>query len=60
MLCRAVEVVYGLAEGKVKIGQLRTNKPQTLYSTESYVAALATNGSGTGVVSSHLDGSIYR
>ena len=54
------EVVYGLAEGKVKIGQLRSNKPQTLYATESYVVALAASPNGLGVVSAHLDGSIYR
>ncbi len=54
------EVVYGLAEGKVKIGQLRSNKPQTLYNADSYTCALASNSSGTGIVSSHVDGSIYR
>jgi len=54
------EAVYGLAEGKVKIGQLRSNKHQTLYNAESYVVALASNPEGTGVISAHLDGSIYR
>ncbi|GMH63033.1 hypothetical protein TrST_g9919 [Triparma strigata] len=54
------EVVYGLAEGKVKIGQLRSNKPQTLYNAESYCVALASNPNGTGIVSAHLDGSIFR
>jgi intraflagellar transport protein 172 len=54
------ELVYGLAEGKVKVGQLRTNKPATLYSTESYVTAVAANVEGNAIVSAHLDGSIYR
>ena len=54
------EVVYGLAEGKVKIGQLRSNKHQTLYAAESYVVALAGDPGGTGIVSAHLDGAIYR
>jgi len=44
----------------VKLGLLRTNKPQTLYSTDSYVVSLAGNSAGTGIVSGHLDGSIYR
>uniref|UniRef100_A0A7S3K758 IF140/IFT172/WDR19 TPR domain-containing protein n=1 Tax=Aureoumbra lagunensis TaxID=44058 RepID=A0A7S3K758_9STRA len=55
---RANEVIYGLAEGKVKVGMLRTNKPASLYSTESMVTALAANSKG--VVSAHLDGSIHR
>lgn len=54
------EVVYGLAEGKVKVGQLKNNKPATLYASENYVTALAGSVDGNGVVSAHLDGSIYR
>ena len=60
------EVAFGLAEGKVKIGQLRSNKPATLYTTDSYVVSMASAGGGTGnlegggIVSGHLDGSIYR
>jgi intraflagellar transport protein 172 len=60
------EVVFGLAEGKVKIGQLRSNKPATLYTTDSYVVSLASAGGGTqanegvAIVSGHLDGSIYK
>jgi intraflagellar transport protein 172 len=56
---RASDLVYGLAEGKVKIGQMRTHKFVTLYKTESYVTAMCTNPSGNAVVSAHLDGSIY-
>lgn len=56
---RTNEIVYGLAEGVVKIGQMRTNKPATLYQTDSYVAALCCNPAGNAVVSAHLDGSIY-
>jgi len=59
-LSRPNEIIYGLAEGKVKVGQLKNNKPATLYSTESYVTALASNIDGNGVVSAHLDGSVYR
>ncbi|DBA03525.1 TPA: hypothetical protein N0F65_011426 [Lagenidium giganteum] len=54
------EVVFGLADGKVKVGQLRSNKPATLYASGSYVAAVCSNMEGTAVVSSHYDGSIYR
>jgi len=54
------EVVFGLEEGKVKIGQLRTNKPATLYPTDSYVVSMASSPDGHGVLSGHLDGSIYR
>lgn len=54
------EVVFGLAEGKVKIGQLRTNKPATLYSTESYVISVTCSPDGHAILSSHLDGSVYR
>ncbi len=56
---RTNEIVYGLAEGKVKIGQMKTHKPSTLYQTESYVTAMSCNRAGNGVVSAHLDGSIY-
>eukprot|EP01038_Epipyxis_sp_PR26KG_P006699 gene6699-9188_t len=58
-LKRPNELVYGLAEGKVKIGQMKTHKPQTLYQTESYVTTMACNTAGDAVVSAHLDGSIY-
>ena len=56
---RANEIVYGLAEGKVKIGQMKTHKPATLYQSESYVTAICCNPTGNAVVSAHLDGSIY-
>lgn len=56
---RANEIVYGLAEGKVKIGQMKTHKPATLYQTESYVTAMCTNPSGNAIVTAHLDGSLY-
>ncbi|KAJ1625158.1 WD40-repeat-containing domain protein [Pavlovales sp. CCMP2436] len=54
------EVVFGLAEGKVKIGQLRSNKPLTLYSTDSYVVSCCARMDGNAVLSGHLDGSVYR
>ncbi|KAG5180215.1 hypothetical protein JKP88DRAFT_182394 [Tribonema minus] len=57
---RPNDIVFGLADGKVKIGQLRTNKPATLYNADSFVAALAASADGNGVVSAHADGAIYR
>ncbi|CAM9155425.1 unnamed protein product [Chrysoparadoxa australica] len=54
------ELVYGLAEGKVRIGQLKSNKAATLYATDSYTTALASSTDGNGVVSAHVDGVIYR
>jgi len=56
---RANELVYGLAEGKVKIGQMKTHKPATLYQTDSYVTALCCHPTGNAIVSAHLDGTIY-
>lgn len=56
---RSNEIVYGLAEGKVKMGQMKTHKPSTIYQTDSYVTAMACNRAGNAVVSAHLDGSIY-
>jgi len=57
---RPNELVFGLAEGKVKVGQLRSNKPATLYSTDSYVVSLCANQDGTAILSGHLDHRIYR
>jgi intraflagellar transport protein 172 len=56
---RPNEIVYGLAEGKVKLGQIKTHKPVNLYQTESYVTAITTNCEGTGFLCAHLDGSIF-
>lgn len=57
---RPNEVIFGLAEGKVKIGQLKSNKPATLYNVNTFCAALATSPDGNGVVSAHADGTLYR
>ncbi len=54
------QVVYALMEGKIKVGNLRTNQSQLLYSIESYVISLALNATGAELVSGHNDGSIYK
>jgi len=54
------EIVFGLAEGKVKLGLLRSNKAQTLYSTDSYVVSVCSSPDGHSTLSGHVDGSVYR
>jgi intraflagellar transport protein 172 len=56
---RPNEIVYGLAEGKVKIGQMKTHKAATLYQTDSYITAITANPTGDAVACAHLDGTIY-
>ncbi|KAK0069568.1 intraflagellar transport protein 172 isoform X1 [Biomphalaria pfeifferi] len=53
-------IIYGLADGKVRSANIRTNKSSTVYSTESYVVSLTCNPSGKGILSGHADGSIIR
>ncbi|CAH3194996.1 unnamed protein product, partial [Porites evermanni] len=36
-------IVFGLADGKVRIANLKTNKSTTLYGTDNYVISLAAN-----------------
>lgn len=57
---RSNEVVFGLLDGKMRIGILRNNKSATLYHTDSYVVSCAAGPDGQSFVSGHLDGSIYR
>ena len=52
------DLVYGLAEGKVKLGVLKSNKSQLLFSTESYVVAVASSRDGNAIISGHLDCSV--
>lgn len=56
------EVVFGLADGKVKLGMLKNNKPYTMYNhpESSYVVSLAASPNGQAIISGHLDGSIYK
>ncbi|CAL4073000.1 unnamed protein product, partial [Meganyctiphanes norvegica] len=53
-------IIYGLLEGKVRAANIKTNKSQTLYQTDSYVVSLAINMRGTGFLCGHADGSIVR
>ncbi|KAG8538783.1 hypothetical protein GDO81_022090, partial [Engystomops pustulosus] len=53
-------IVFGLAEGKVRLANTKTNKSSTIYGTESYVVSLTPNVSGKGILSGHADGTIVR
>ncbi|KAK3595246.1 hypothetical protein CHS0354_010853 [Potamilus streckersoni] len=53
-------VIFGLADGKVRAANIKTNKSSTIYGTDSYVVSLAANPSGKGFLSGHADGSIVR
>lgn len=56
------EIVFGCADGKVRIGVLRSNKAIPLYSDDSgsYVCAMTTGPDGRSILVGHVDGSIYR
>ena len=58
---RPYECVFGLAEGKVKIGQLRSNKAATLYTHPQGAAVVSIAGSkeGDAIIAGHADGSMY-
>ncbi len=53
------KICFGLASGKVKIGQIKTNKPATLYNSGSHVVAMCPSPDGYGLASGHVDGSIF-
>ena len=58
---RPYECVFGVAEGKVKVGQMRSNKAATLYThpQNSCVVSVAASLEGDAIVSGHADGSMY-
>ncbi|CAH8607286.1 unnamed protein product [Heterobilharzia americana] len=53
-------IICGLADGKVRAANARTNKSSTVYNSESYVVSIAMNVSGKGFISGHADGRIIR
>ncbi|KAK7792281.1 hypothetical protein R5R35_013312 [Gryllus longicercus] len=53
-------IVIGQVDGKVRAANVKFNKSQTLYTTDSLVVSLAANSRGTGFLSGHLDGTIVR
>lgn len=54
------KIVFGLADGKVRLGQTRTNKSATMYGTDSYTVSCCSSPDGNSVLSGHLDGTIHR
>ena len=56
---RANEIVFGLAEGKVRAGVLKVNKSNVLYQTDVYVVSIACSRDGETIISGHIDGTIY-
>lgn len=59
---RPYEIVFGGIDGKVRLGQLRTNKSDGLYKHAGGAACVSVCASldGVAVLSGHLDGSVYR
>lgn len=55
-----MQCVYALMNGKIKIGNLRSNKSHLLYAIESNTVSLAINARGTELLSGHSNGSIYK
>ena len=53
-------LICGLIIGQVMELSTKTNKSQKLYSTDSIVISLCSNSSGTGLLSGHVDGNIFR
>ena len=43
-----------------QVGQLRSNKPATLYATDTFVVSCCANPEGSAVISGHIDCRIYR
>ncbi len=56
---RPGEIYFGLAEGKVRVGALKSNKSNSVYSTESYVVCISSSPDGNNICSGHLDGTMY-
>ncbi|XP_071649352.1 intraflagellar transport protein 172 homolog isoform X2 [Temnothorax longispinosus] len=53
-------IITGLADGKVRAALVKSQKAQTLYTSDAMTIALASNVRGNGFLSSHADGSIIR
>ena len=62
LTAKPYEVIFGGADGKVRMGALRTNKSDSLYKHPggSSVVSMCSSNGGTAVLSGHLDGSVLR
>lgn len=54
------EIVYGLVDGNIKVGRLRSNKSYLLYATNLSVLNIASNIEGNEILSAYTDGSIHK
>ncbi|CAG9816108.1 unnamed protein product [Phaedon cochleariae] len=53
-------IICGLVDGKVRALQIKSNKAQSLFASDSLVVSLASNSKGTGFLSGHVDGNVIR
>ena len=58
-LDRPNEIFFGLAEGKVRIGVLKTNKSNSMYASDSYCVSISASPDSNNICSGHLDGTIF-
>ena len=52
-------MIFGLSDGKIRSGVLKSNKSNVLYGAESYTVSMASSRDGKTIVSGHLDGSVF-
>ena len=52
--------VFGLSDGRVRIGQVKTNKSGNLYVHESCVVAVCSSADGASIAAAHADGQIFK
>ncbi|XP_076128236.1 intraflagellar transport protein 172 homolog [Alosa pseudoharengus] len=53
-------IFCGMADGKIRKANTKTNKASTIYGADSYVVSLTSNVSAKGILSGHADGSVVR
>ncbi|KAJ8965104.1 hypothetical protein NQ317_005365, partial [Molorchus minor] len=53
-------IICGLVDGKVRVLQIKSNKSQSLFASDSLVVSLTSNSKGTGFLSGHVDGNVIR
>ncbi|CAF2971057.1 unnamed protein product [Rotaria sp. Silwood2] len=54
------QLIFGLADGKIRSGNVKKNKSHTLFTGEQYAVALTANVSRKAILSGHSDGAICR
>lgn len=54
------EIYFGMADGKVKVGLLKSNQSSVLFSADSYVVSISLSSDAKFLFSGHTDGVIMR